>query len=306
MAEITAAMVKDLRDRTGAGMMDCKKALAEAGDMEAAVDWLRTKGLAVAAKKAGRTAADGLVGVAVNGNTGATVEVNAETDFVAKNEQFQQFVREVTQIALGTGDSVEALLAATHPAGATVKDVLTGHIATIGENMNVRRAAVLSVNPGVVASYVHNAAADGLGKIGVLVALQSSAPQDQLAALGKQLAMHVAAANPLALDETGIDPEVVERERAIAREKAAGSGKPAEIVEKMIEGGVRKFVSESTLLGQVFVIDGKTKVADVLAKAGKDLGAPVSVAGFVRFQLGEGIEKEASDFAAEVAAAAGV
>ena len=307
MAEITAAMVKDLRERTGAGMMDCKKALAEtAGDMEAAVDWLRTKGLAAAAKKAGRTAADGLVGVAVKGNKGAVAEVNAETDFVAKNEQFQQFVREVTEIALDAGSDVEALLAAAHPSGATVKDTLTNHIATIGENMNVRRAAVLEVNPGVVVSYVHNAAAEGLGKIGVLVALQSSAPADQLTALGKQLAMHVAAANPLALDETGIDPEVVERERAIAREKAAESGKPAEIIEKMIEGGVRKFVSESTLLGQVFVIDGKTKIADVLAKAGKDLGAPVSIAAYVRFQLGEGIEKEVSDFAAEVAAAAGV
>lgn len=307
MAEITAAMVKDLRERTGAGMMDCKKALAEnAGDMEAAVDWLRTKGLAAAAKKAGRTAADGLVGVAVKGNKGAVAEVNAETDFVAKNEQFQQFVREVTEIALDAGSDVEALLAATHPSGASVKDTLTNHIATIGENMNVRRAAVLEVNPGVVVSYVHNAAAEGLGKIGVLVALQSEAPADQLTALGKQLAMHVAAANPLALDESGIDPEVVERERAIAREKAAESGKPAEIIEKMIEGGVRKFVSESTLLGQVFVIDGKTKIADVLAKAGKDMGAPVSIAAYVRFQLGEGIEKEVSDFAAEVAAAAGV
>jgi len=306
MAEITASMVKDLRDRTGAGMMDCKKALNEtSGDMEAAVDWLRTKGLAAAAKKAGRTAADGLVGVVVNGNGGAVVEVNAETDFVAKNEQFQNFVREVAQIALGTGSDVEALLAATHPAGGSVKDVLTGHIATIGENMNVRRAAVLRVDPGVVASYVHNAAGEGLGKIGVLVAVQSTADAEQLAALGKQLAMHIAAANPLALDEGGIDPTVIERERAIAREKAAGSGKPAEIIEKMIEGGVRKFVSESTLLGQVFVIDGKSKISDVLAKAGKDLGAPVSVPAFVRFQLGEGIEKQESDFAAEVAAAAG-
>ena len=306
MAEITAATVKELRERTGAGMMDCKKALNEtSGDMEAAVDWLRTKGLAAAAKKAGRTAADGLVGVVVNGNGGAVVEVNAETDFVAKNEQFQNFVREVAQIALGTGSDVEALLAATHPAGGSVKDVLTGHIATIGENMNVRRAAVLRVDPGVVASYVHNAAGEGLGKIGVLVAVQSTADAEQLAALGKQLAMHIAAANPLALDEGGIDPTVIERERAIAREKAAGSGKPAEIIEKMIEGGVRKFVSESTLLGQVFVIDGKSKISDVLAKAGKDLGAPVSVPAFVRFQLGEGIEKQESDFAAEVAAAAG-
>lgn len=306
MAQITAAMVKDLRDRTGAGMMDCKKALAETnGDIEAAVDWLRTKGLAAAAKKAGRTAADGLVGVAVKGNVGAVVEVNAETDFVAKNEQFQQFVTEVAEIALGTGNDVEALLSAAHPSGASVKDTLTGHIATIGENMNIRRAAVLAVDPGVVVSYVHNAAAEGLGKIGVLVALQSTADTDALAALGKQLAMHVAASNPLALDDSGVDPEVIERERAIAREKASESGKPAEIVEKMVEGTVRKFVSESTLLGQAFVMDGKTRVADVLADAAKELGAPVSIAAFVRFQLGEGIDKQESDFAAEVAAAAG-
>ncbi len=307
MAEITAAMTKDLRERTGAGMMDCRKALMEnSGDMEAAVDWLRAKGLAAAAKKAGRTAAEGLVGVAVRGTKGAAVEVNSETDFVAKNEQFQGFVRNVTELALDGQGDVAALLGAAYGAGGTVQEALTQNIATIGENQTVRRAAVLEVSQGVVSSYVHNAAAPGLGKIGVLVALESAAPADQLEALGKQLAMHIAAANPLALSESDIDPAVVERERAIAREKAAGSGKPAEIIEKMIEGGVRKFVQENTLLGQVFVIDGKTKIADVVAAAGKAAGSPVALKSYVRFQLGEGIEKASSDFAAEVAAAAGL
>jgi elongation factor Ts len=307
MAEITAAMVKDLRDRSGAGMMDCKKALGETGgDFEAAVDWLRAKGLASAAKKSGRVAAEGLVGVAVQGTRGAVVEVNSETDFVAKNDQFQAFVRAVTQIAVQAGDSVEAILAAPYPNGTgSVQEQLTNNIATIGENQSVRRAAVVSVEQGHVASYVHNATADGLGKIGVLVALESAAPADQLAALGKQLAMHIAAANPLALSEAELDPAVVERERNIAREKAASSGKPAEIIEKMIEGGIRKFSQENTLLGQVFVIDGKTKIADVIAQAGKAAGSPITLKRYVRFQLGEGIEKAASDFAAEVAAAAG-
>lgn len=306
MAEITAGMVKDLRDRTGAGMMDCKKALAETnGDVEAAIDWLRTKGLAAAAKKAGRTAAEGLVGVAVQGNRGAVVEVNSETDFVAKNDQFQDFVRNVTQIALQTGGDVQALLAAAYPTGGTVQDALTSNIATIGENQTLRRAAVVEVSQGYVASYVHNAVADGMGKIGVLVALESTAPQAALEALGKQLAMHVAAANPQALTENDLDEAIVERERAIAREKAAGSGKPAEIIEKMIEGGVRKFKQEQSLLSQVFVMDGKTKVADVVAAAGKEAGASITLKQFVRFQLGEGIEREQSDFAAEVAAAAG-
>ena len=307
MAEITAAMVKDLRDRSGAGMMDCKKALGETGgDFEAAVDWLRAKGLASAAKKSGRVAAEGLVGVAVQGTTGAAVEVNSETDFVAKNEQFQAFVRSVTQLAIQAGDNVEAILAAPFPNGdGSVQDKLTNNIATIGENQSVRRAAVVSVEQGLVASYVHNATADGLGKIGVLVALESAAPADQLAALGKQLAMHIAAANPLALSEAELDPAVVERERGIAREKAASSGKPAEIVEKMIEGGIRKFQQENTLLGQVFVIDGKTKISDVIAQAGKAAGSPITLKRYVRFQLGEGIEKASSDFAAEVAAAAG-
>jgi len=307
MAEITAAMVKDLRDRSGAGMMDCKKALGETGgDFEAAVDWLRAKGLASAAKKAGRVAAEGLVGVAVQGTKGAVVEVNSETDFVAKNDQFQAFVRDVTQLAIHAGDSVGAILAAAYPNGeGSVQDKLTNNIATIGENQSVRRAAVVSVEQGHVASYVHNATADGLGKIGVLVALESAAPTDQLAALGKQLAMHIAAANPLALSEAELDPAVVERERNIAREKAASSGKPAEIIEKMIEGGIRKYAQENTLLGQVFVIDGKTKIADVIAQAGKAAGSPITLKRYVRFQLGEGIEKNQSDFAAEVAAAAG-
>ena len=307
MAEITAQLVKDLRERTGAGMMDSKKALTETGgDFEAAVDWLRAKGLATAAKKAGRTAAEGLVGVATSGTKGTAVEVNSETDFVSKNDICQGFVREVTDLALASGTTdVAALGAQNTAAGKPVSEALTDNIAKIGENQSLRRIAQVSVPAGVVSSYVHNAAAPGLGKIGVLVAIESTGDAAQLEALGKQLAMHIAAANPLALDETGVDPAVVERERSIAREKAAQSGKPADIVEKMVEGGVRKFLGESTLLGQIFVIDGKSKVSDVVAKAAKDLGTPVKIAEFVRFQLGEGIEKEETDFAAEVAAAVG-
>jgi elongation factor Ts len=306
MAEITATSVKELRERTGAGMMDCKKALGETGgDMEAAIDWLRTKGLAAAAKKAGRTAAEGLVGVAVSGTKGAVVEVNSETDFVAKNDQFQDFVRTVAGIALQTGSDVGTLKAAAWPAGGTVEEKLANNVATIGENQSLRRVAVLEADPGVVVSYVHNAVTPGLGKIGVLVALESSAPADKLEALGKQLAMHIAAANPQALHEDDVDPATVERERAIAAEKASTSGKPADIVAKMVEGAVAKFRKEVALLSQLFVIDNKTKIADVLTTAGKDLGAPVKLAAYVRFQLGEGIEKASSDFAAEVAAAAG-
>ena len=307
MAEVTASMVKELRDKSGAGMMDCKKALAEtSGDMEAAVDWLRTKGLATASKKSSRTAAEGLVGVAVNGTTGTAVEVNSETDFVAKNDQFQDFVRTVTQLAIETGDDVEALASASYPSGGTVADALTTNIATIGENQTLRRARRLSVTQGAVVPYVHNAAAPGLGKIGVLVALESSAPAEKLESLGKQLAMHVAAAFPLALDESGIDSEVIARERAIAQEKAAESGKPAEVVAKMVDGAVAKFVKENALLNQLFVMDGKTKISDVVAAAAKEVGAPIVLKDYVRFQLGEGIEKKESDFAAEVAAAAGV
>lgn len=306
MAEITAATVKELRERTGAGMMDCKKALAENnGDMEAAVDWLRAKGLAAAAKKAGRTAAEGLVGVAVEGTRGAVIEVNSETDFVAKNEKFQDFVRNVAQIALQTGGNVESLLAASYPGGGAVEEVLTNNIATIGENQSVRRAAVVEVSEGAVVSYVHNAAAPGLGKIGVLVALEGSAPAETLQGLGKQLAMHIAAANPLALNAEDLDPALIERERSIAQEKANESGKPANIVEKMVEGSMAKFRKEHSLVSQLFVMDNKTPVADVVAQAGKEAGAPIKLAAFVRFQLGEGIEKKQEDFAAEVAAAAG-
>jgi elongation factor Ts len=307
MAEITAASVKELRERTGAGMMDCKKALAEAGgEMEAAVDWLRAKGLAAAAKKAGRTAAEGLVGVAVDGTKGAVVEVNSETDFVAKNEQFQDFVRNVSQIALQTGNDVEALKGAAYPTGGTVEEKLTDNIATIGENQSLRRAAVIEVAEGIVVSYVHNAAAPNMGKIGVLVALESAANAEALQTLGKQLAMHIAAANPLALNAEDLDPALLERERAIAVEKANESGKPANIVEKMVEGAMAKFRKEHSLVSQLFVMDNKTPVADVVAAAGKDACAPIALLGFVRFQLGEGIEKKQDDFAAEVAAAAGV
>jgi len=306
MAEITAASVKELRERTGAGMMDCKKALAETnGEMEAAIDWLRAKGLAAAAKKAGRTAAEGLVGVAVEGTRGAVVEVNSETDFVAKNEIFQDFVRNVARLALEKGTDVELLSAAPYPDGGTVAERLTDNIAKIGENQSLRRAAVLEVGEGVVVPYVHNQVAPGLGKIGVLVALESGAPVEVLQGLGKQIAMHVAAANPLALSAEELPADLVERERAIAMEKARESGKPDNIVEKMVEGGLAKFRKENALLTQLFVMDNKTPVAEVVASAAKEAGAGIVLKGFVRFQLGEGIEKKESDFAAEVAAAAG-
>jgi elongation factor Ts len=307
MADITAAMVKELREKSGAGMMDCKKALSEAnGDMEAAVDWLRAKGLATASKKSSRTAAEGLVGVAVSGTKGAAVEVNSETDFVAKNDQFQSFVRTVTELALANGDDIDALKAVAYPGGGTVEEVLTNNIATIGENQTLRRAKILSVESGVVVPYIHNAVVPGLGKIGVLVALESTAPTDKLEALGKQLAMHVAAAFPIALDETGVPAETIERERAIATEKAAESGKPADVVAKMVDGAVTKYLKESTLINQLFVIDGKTKISDVVANAAKEAGTAIVLKDYVRFQLGEGIEKEVSDFAAEVAATAGI
>jgi elongation factor Ts len=307
MADITAAAVKDLRERSGAGMMDCKKALTEnGGDMEAAIDWLRAKGLATAAKKSGRTAAEGLVGVAVSGTKGAAVEVNSETDFVAKNDQFQDFVRNVTQLALNTGGDVEALGNAGYPGGGTVSEKLTANIATIGENQNLRRTAVLEVSKGAVISYVHNAVTGGLGKIGVLVALEGDAPVEKIEALGKQLAMHIAAANPLALNEEGLDAATIERERSIAAEKAAASGKPADIVTKMVEGSIAKFRKENALVSQLFVMDNKTKIADVVAQAAKEAGGSILLKDYVRFQLGEGIEREVSDFAAEVAAAAGV
>lgn len=306
MAEITAASVKELRERTGAGMMDCKKALSETdGNLEAAVDWLRAKGLAAAAKKAGRTAAEGLIAVVVEGARGAAVEVNSETDFVAKNEKFQDFARNVATLALAHGADVDALGAAHYPGGGTVQEKLTENIATIGENQSLRRAALLEVTEGAVVSYVHNAVVPGLGKIGVLVALESAAPAEALQVLGKQIAMHIAAANPLALTGDSLDPSMIERERAIAIEKAKESGKPQNIAEKMVEGSLAKFRKDNALLSQLFVMDNKTPVAEVIASAAKDAGTGIELKGFVRFQLGEGIEREQSDFAAEVAAAAG-
>jgi elongation factor Ts len=301
----TAADVKNLRERTGAGMMDCKKALDESGgDFESAVDSLKARGLAAAAKKSSRTAAEGLVGVAVNGTTGVAVEVNSETDFVAKNDQFQDFVRKTTEVALGLGtDDVEALKAAAYPGGGTVADKLTDNVATIGENQQVRRMKHVSVGQGVVVPYMHNAQGPNLGKIGVLVALESAAGADVLEPLGKQLAMHIAAAFPQALNADGLDPEVIERERKVAREKAAESGKPADGQEKMVDGAIKKFAKENALLSQLSVFDNKTPIADFVAKAGKDAGTEIVLKDYVRFQLGEGIEKEASDFAAEVAAA---
>ena len=305
MTNITAALVKDLRDKTGAGMMDCKNALTETGgDMEAAIDWLRKKGISKAGKKAGRVAAEGLVGVAVSGGAGALVEVNAETDFVARNEEFKSFVKSAANIALAEGGDLEKLLAAKHGAS-TVQQTLTEMVAKIGENMSVRRVVALAVNPGVVAAYVHNAASPELGKIGVLVALKSTADQGKLTALAKQIAMHVAAAAPLAISPEHLSKEVVDREKAVQTEIARQSGKPDAVIEKMMEGRMRKFYEETVLLSQTFVIDGETQVGKVIEKASKDLGAPITVEGFVRFQVGEGIEKVESDFADEVAQMAG-
>lgn len=307
MAQITAALVKELREKTGAGMMDCKKALAENdADVEASVDWLRTKGLAAAAKKAGRVAAEGLVGVAVDGTKAAIVEINAETDFVARNETFQAFVKTAAEIALTTGSDLDALKATAFPGeDRTVEEQLTHLIATIGENMSIRRADSLSVDSGVVSSYIHNALAPGLGRIGVLVGLQSSGDVVALDGFGKQLAMHVAAAKPQALNRDNMDGETVERERAIFAEQARESGKPPEIVDKMVEGRLRKFYEEACLIDQTFVIDGDSKVSAAVEAAGKDAGGEIALTGFTLFVLGEGIEKEEEDFAAEVAAVAG-
>ncbi|WP_372396682.1 translation elongation factor Ts [Azospirillum sp. HJ39] len=308
MAEITASLVKELREKTGAGMMDCKKALNETqGDLEGAVDWLRKKGLAAAAKKSGRVAAEGLVAVATAGTKGAVVEVNAETDFVARNDRFQAFAATTAELALTTGGDVEALKAATYPGTShTAQDELTSLIATVGENMNLRRSVTLSVSAGVVVSYVHSAIAPGLGKIGVLVALESTGDAAKLADLGKQIAMHIAAARPDALDIADVDSSSLERERSVLAEQARASGKPENIIEKMVEGRVRKYYEEVCLLEQTYVIDGETKVRKVVENAAKDIGAPVKVTAFTRYALGEGIEKAQSDFAAEVAAAAGV
>lgn len=307
MAEITAALVKKLRDQTGAGMMECKKALgATNGDLAAAEDWLRKNGALKAAKKSSRTAAEGLIGIAVGGNTGVLVEVNAETDFVARNDEFKGFVKSAADLALQEGCSLEALLE-KKLGDASVKDTLTALIAKIGENMSVRRVEAISVDPGVVSAYVHNAASPELGKIGVLVALKSTADKEKLAALGKQLAMHVAAASPIALSPAHIPAAVLEHEKSVQAEIIAKKavGKPANIVEKMLEGSMRKYYEDVCLLEQTFVIDQATKVSEVLVKAGKDFGAPVELAGFIRFQVGEGIEKRSDDFADEVAKMAG-
>ncbi len=307
MAEITAALVKDLREKTGAGMMDCKKALSETdGDLEAAVDWLRTKGLAAAAKKAGRVAAEGLVGVYVDGNKGAVAEVNAETDFVARNDAFQTLVGNITKLAADAGDDIEALKAVAYPGtGRNIGEEITHAIATIGENMNIRRIASLSVSNGVLASYVHNALVPGLGKIAVLVALESDAGTDGLEAYGKQIAMHVAAARPQSVGRDDLDQESIERERQVLIEQARESGRPENIIEKMVEGRLRKFYEEVCLLEQTFVIDGESKISKVVEDAGKAVGGTVKVTGFKLFVLGEGIEKKEEDFAAEVAAVAG-
>ena len=306
----TATDVKTLRERTGAGMMDCKRALDESGgDIEAAVDGLRAKGLAAAAKKSSRTAAEGLVGVAVSGLKGVAVEVNSETDFVAKNDQFQDFVRKATEVALAQGsDDVEALKSAAYPDGGTVVEKLTNNVATIGENQQLRRIKSISVTSGVVVPYMHNAAAPNLGKIGVLVALQSDAGADVLEPLGKQIAMHIAAAFPQALSAADLDPTVLERERKIALDKAveeaAKNGKeiPADILAKRADGAVAKFAKDNALLSQIFVMDNKTPVAQIVEAAGKAAGTRIELVNYVRFQLGEGIEKAATDFAAEVAA----
>ena len=303
MAQVTAGAVKELRERSGAGMMDCKKALAETdGDLEAAVDLLRTKGLAAAQKKSSRTAAEGLVGVAVEGTVGAVVEVNSETDFVAKNDRFQAFVAAVADAALETGGDLEALGTAAYPNGGTVAERLVDNVATIGENQQLRRAERLSVSNGVVVPYVHNAVGTGLGKIGVLVALESQAEAAALEPLGKQIAMHIAAAFPLARTADDLDPELIERERGIAAEKARDSGKPEAVQAKMVDGAVAKFAKENALMSQLFVMDNKTPIADVVAAAAKEAGTDIRLADYVRFQLGEGIERQESDFAAEVAA----
>jgi len=305
MVKITALLVKELRDTTGAGMMDCKKALTETGgDMEAAIDWLRKSGMAAVAKKASRVAAEGLVAVAVDGNRATAIEVNAETDFVARNEQFQGFVATAARIALEHGGDAAAISAAAMPDGGTLGDALTSLVATIGENITVRRTATLEVANGVVASYVHNAAAPNLGRIAVLVALDSKGDAAKLSAFGRQLAMHVAAAAPQWTDIADVDQAVLERERAILTDQARGSGKPDDIVAKMVEGRLRKYYQESVLLEQVFVIDGESKVRKAVEAAGEDAGAPIELAGFVRFALGEGVAREQNDFAAEVAAAA--
>ncbi|MEK9671611.1 MAG: translation elongation factor Ts [Rhodospirillaceae bacterium] len=307
MAEITAALVKELREKTGAGMMDCKKALNENnGDVEAAIDWLRTKGLSAAQKKAGRVASEGLVAVAVDGNRGAVVEVNSETDFVSRNDQFQAFVKQIADLALKAGGDIDKLKAMDYSgAGRTVEEQLTHMIATIGENMSIRRCESHEVSKGALATYIHNAMGEGIGKIAVMVGLESDGNADKLQGFGKQLAMHIAAAKPQSVSRNDLDPVILERERAVLSEQARESGKPEEIIGKMVEGRLRKFFEEVCLMDQTFVIDGESRVEKAVEAAGKDAGGAISVNGFKVFVLGEGIEKEEGDFAAEVAAAAG-
>lgn len=303
---ITASMVKELREKTGVGMMDCKKALAETnGNIEEAIDWLRAKGLAKAAKKAGRVAAEGLVGVAANGRKAAVIELNSETDFVARNDAFQALVKNIASVALDVEGDVEALAKAEYPGSSrSIGDEITEAIAKIGENMTLRRVATLEVENGVVASYIHNAISDGIGKIGVLVALESAGDTQKLNAFGRQIAMHIAAVNPLAVSADELDPEIVERERAVYGDQAKASGKPDDIVAKMVEGRIRKYYEEVVLLSQTFVIDGENTVQKAVELAAKEIGAPIKVVAFERFVLGDGIEKKEEDFAAEVAAVA--
>ena len=303
MAEVSASLVKELREKTGAGMMDCKKALGEtSGDLEQAIDWLRKKGLSAAAKKAGRVAAEGLIGVVSSGKSGAIAEVNSETDFVARNETFQKFTSAVAKIALEQGGDLAKVADAPYPGtGRSVEEELTHMIATIGENMSLRRATALSVGDGVVVTYVHNAVAPGLGRMGVLVALESTGKKDKLESLGRNIAMHVAATNPVSVSRDQVDPALLARERDILAAQARDSGKPEEIIEKMVEGRLRKFYEDSVLLEQVYVIDGESKVGKAIEAAAKDVGGAVTVKGFVRFALGEGLERKQTDFAAEVA-----
>jgi elongation factor Ts len=310
MGEITASLVKELREKSGAGMMDCKKALIENnGDFEASVDWLRKKGLSSAAKKAGRIAAEGLIAALVKPNKGVVIELNSETDFVARNEVFQGLARTISEVAIIhsiSNNDIEQLKKAPYPeTGRTIENEVAECVAIIGENMNLRRVAILSVNEGAVISYVHNSIVPNLGKIGVLVALESSADKDKLAQLGKQLAMHIAASNPTALTSSEVDPESLEREKQIFSDQARASGKPENIIEKMVEGRIRKFYEEVVLLEQVFVIDGKSRISEVIDQASKDFGTSVKIKAFVRFALGEGIEQEQKNFADEVAAARG-
>jgi elongation factor Ts len=305
MAQITAQMVKDLREMTGAGMMDCKAALGEAsGNIDAAVDWLRKKGLSKAAKKADRVAAEGLIGVSVKGTKAVVVEVNSETDFVARNDMFQGLVKMIANVALNVGPDVEKIKAAK-AGSVTIEVSIAETVAKIGENMTLRRAAELSVGKGAIGSYIHNVVTDGLGKMGVLVGLESTGSADELAALGRQVAMHVASANPLAVDPSGLDPAVVKREKDVLADKFKAQGKPAAMIEKIVESGIKTFYKEVCLLEQPFIFDDKKSVAQALKESEGKVGGPIKVTGFVRYKLGEGVEKQESDFAAEVAAAAG-